>query len=171
MKKKFIIALMLTMSLFLVGCGASKEESSDTTETVETKETSEPAESAETVEVSETSEATETVEVTENTDDTASDSSEVITGEQALAAVHNYCLSVFPELKEYEESGDYGMYWDIASEDENEIVIIYRSYTGAIDRYYIDPKTGETYVTEFVSGITDGEEKTGETLNIKDYIE
>ncbi len=52
----------------------------------------------------------------------------------------------------------------------DQIVVLFRSYTGALVRYYIDPASGETYVTEFVSGITPEEERTEETLNVKDYI-
>ena len=33
-----------------------------------------------------------------------------------------------------------------------------------------DAKTGETYVTEFVPGITDEEQRTGETFNIRDHL-
>ena len=39
-----------------------------------------------------------------------------------------------------------------------------------IVRFYIDSATGETYITEYVSGITDEEEPTGETFNVKDYF-
>ena len=69
------------------------------------------------------------------------------------------------------ESDDYTLYWNVESSDAEQIVVAYRSYTAAIIRYYIDVQTGDTYVTEFVSGITDGEEKTGETFNVRDYIE
>ena len=54
--------------------------------------------------------------------------------------------------------------------EKGEIVILYRSYTAAQIRYYIDPNTGDTYVTEFVPGITDEEERTEETFNVKDYM-
>lgn len=43
------------------------------------------------------------------------------------------------------------------------------SYTAAQIRYYIDRNTGDTYVTEFVPGMTDGEGKTDEQFNVKDY--
>ena len=39
-----------------------------------------------------------------------------------------------------------------------------------IVRYYIHPVSGETYVTEFVPGITEEEKRTDETLNVKDYM-
>ena len=94
-----------------------------------------------------------------------------ITDEQALSAIRNYCYAKNPELESIEEDGEYPVYWEIASSDENEIVVLFRSYTGAEIRYYIDPVSGETYVTEFVSGITDEEERTDESFNVKDYYE
>ena len=38
-------------------------------------------------------------------------------------------------------------------------------------RYYINPTTGETYVTEYVEGITPEEERTEESLNVRDYLQ
>ncbi len=49
--------------------------------------------------------------------------------------------------------------------------MLFRSYTGAEVRYHIDRAAGETYVTEFVSGITEKEERTDETFNIRDYLD
>ena len=94
-----------------------------------------------------------------------------ITDEQAISAIKNYCYNNQPDLKEIEESGDYEIYWDVVSSDEKEIVVLYRSYTGAQVRYYIDPVKGEVYVTEFVPGITDEEEKTDESFNVRDYLD
>ena len=68
------------------------------------------------------------------------------------------------------ESDDYTIYWVIDSSDDNQVVVLYRSYTAAQVRYYIDRATGETYVTEFVPGITEEEERTDETFNINDYV-
>ena len=92
-----------------------------------------------------------------------------LSDEQALSAVKNYCLANDPELESLVNSGDYPVYWDIASSDEQEIVVLFRSYTGAQIRYYVDRATGETYVTEFVPGITPEEERTEEQLNAWDY--
>ena len=93
----------------------------------------------------------------------------VITEEQALAAIKDYCYRMNPDLEEIEQAGEYPVYWEVESGDEEEIVILFRSYTGAEVRYYIDPDTGDTYVTEFVSGITPEEERTDENFNIRDY--
>ena len=93
-----------------------------------------------------------------------------ISSAEAIDAVKKYNFESIPGLEEMTKSDDYTIYWDIASEDDNQIVGIFRSYTGSINRYYIDKKTGEVYETVQVPGIIDDEEKTGERLNIKDYI-
>ena len=91
-----------------------------------------------------------------------------ISEEQALAAVRQYCFSIDLGLESIVNAGEYPVYWDVSS-DENGIVVLFRSYTGAQIRYYVDPLTGDTYVTEFVPGITAAEERTAETLNVRDY--
>lgn len=67
-------------------------------------------------------------------------------------------------------AGEYQVSWDIVSSNAQEIVVLYVAYTGAQIRYYIDPATGETYVTEFVPGITAEEERTSESFNARDYL-
>ena len=96
---------------------------------------------------------------------------DILTDDQILSAVKNYCYISNPDLKDIEEKGEYPVYWEVTSSDENETVILFRSYTGALVRYYVDPATGDTYVTEFVEGITSEEERTDESFNIKDYLE
>ena len=93
-----------------------------------------------------------------------------LTDEQALSAVKNYCYEKNPDLEEIVKAGEYPVYWDVSSSDEQEIVILFRSYTGAQNRYYIDRSSGDTYVTEFVPGITDEEQKTDESFNIRDHL-
>ena len=66
--------------------------------------------------------------------------------------------------------GEYQVYWEVESSSEQEIVVLYRSYTSAQIRYHIDRSTGETYVTEFVPGITAAEERTDESFNLWDYV-
>ena len=68
-------------------------------------------------------------------------------------------------------SGDYGAYFDVSASDSGEIVVLYRSYTAAQIRYYIDPATGDVYVTELVPGIIDEEQRTAESFNIGKYLE
>ncbi|MCR4947143.1 MAG: hypothetical protein K5929_09415 [Lachnospiraceae bacterium] len=142
MKKAVVMALILGMAVMTVGCGAKNE----------VKDNTEPAE-----------------ESGEQGEDTSSE--EALTGEEALTAVENYCYEANPDLEGIVEDGEYEVYWDIASEAEDEIVILYHSYTGSLNRYYIDPVSGDTYVTEFVPGITDEEEQTEESFNIFDYLE
>ncbi len=113
-------------------------------------------------------EAAETSE--ENSTETKAETSGDITEEMALSAIENYCYTTNPDLKSGVDDGTYTVYWDIESSDDKEIVVLYRSYTAAEVRYYIDRATGDTYVTEFVSGITPEEERTDENFNIKEYI-
>ena len=91
--------------------------------------------------------------------------------EQAVNTIRRYCLNNDPELAGIESAGEYPVYWTVEAENENEIVVLFRSYTGAQVRYHIDPVSGNTYVTEFVPGITPGEERTEETLNVWDYTD
>lgn len=93
-----------------------------------------------------------------------------LSDEQALAAIRRYCYITDPDLEDIVDAGEYPVYWELASRDEQETVVLFRSYTGAQIRYYIDPVSGETYVTEFVPGITAEEERTEESLNAWDYL-
>ncbi len=93
-----------------------------------------------------------------------------ITQEQALEAIKNYCLANNPDLEGMADSEDYTTYFDVSTNENGEIVVLFRSYTAAQIRYYVDPATGEVYVTELVPGIIDDEQKTDETFNIKDYM-
>lgn len=94
-----------------------------------------------------------------------------ITDDQAVSAVRNYCLAANPELLNSVNGGEAPVYWDLSSSDENQIVVVFRSYTGSLNRYYIDPVSGEAYVTEFVPGVMEKEQRTGETLNVKNYLQ
>ena len=100
----------------------------------------------------------------------AADDTGKITSDQALEAIRNYCIQNNTDLEEMLNSDEQTIYWDVESSDENQIVVLYRSYTAALVRYYINSTTGETYVTEFVPGITEEEERTDESFNLKDYI-
>ena len=89
---------------------------------------------------------------------------------QALSAVRRYCCAVDPNLEEIVNAGEYEVYWEVASGDARETTVLYRSYTGAQMRFYIDRVTGEAYVTEFVPGITPEEVRTEESLNVWDWV-
>ena len=93
-----------------------------------------------------------------------------VTDEQAVTAVKNYCLAANPDLEGIVDAGEYPVYWDVSSSDEHEIVVLFRSYTGALVWYHVDPASGETYATQSVPGITAEEERTDESLNVWDYL-
>ena len=93
-----------------------------------------------------------------------------LTKEQALDAVKNYCFASNPDLKEVVDSKEATVYWEVSENTDNEIVVLYRSYTGSETRFYIDPVSGETYITELVPGIIDQEQRTDESFNVKDYL-
>ena len=94
-----------------------------------------------------------------------------ITEEQALAAIKKYCIEGNPDLENIVNAGEYTVYWNVETVDDDEIVVLYRSYTGAQLRYHIDRFSGSTYSKEFVPGITDEEQWTDEYFNAKDYID
>lgn len=93
-----------------------------------------------------------------------------LSDQQALAAIKQYCLVNNPDLESIVNAGDQQVYWDIQSSTDTEIVVLFRSYTGALIRYYIDPVSGESYATEFVPGITSEEQRTEESFNAKDFL-
>ena len=93
-----------------------------------------------------------------------------LSDEQALTAIRNYCIRNNPDLENIANEGEYPTYWEVTASSETEVVVLYRSYTGAQVRYYIDRATGSAYVTEFVPGITPEEARTEETLNVRDYL-
>ena len=97
-------------------------------------------------------------------------SSGTLSDEQALAAIRNYCIAVNPDLANFADTEEFSTYWELASSDASQVVVLFRSYTGALVRYYIDRATGDTYVTEFVPGITPEEMRTEESLNVRDYL-
>jgi hypothetical protein len=148
---------------------AEKQETIQKTEQVTTvSDTTEALTEAKEVTTEEkTTEEKSTEEVTTGT---AMEASETITEQRALEAIKQYSYLKDPNLKDMENSDEYTIYWDVSTNENNEIVVLYRSYTAAEIRYYINPSSGETYVTEFVQGITDEERKTEETFNIRDYL-
>ena len=91
--------------------------------------------------------------------------------DDAILAIRNYCFSQNPDLRQIVEAGEYPDYWYIYSAEGDEIVVAFRSYTGAQNYYHIDSISGYTYVTTFVPGISSEEEITDETLNAWDYVE
>lgn len=158
MKKKMILAVLCGMALCLAACGNKDEKEGDHKDAAESV-----------IEFDQTDKE-ETTETKEEEKSESSDKAEMITKEQALEAIKNYCYTNDPGLKDMEGSDEYTLFWDVTTNDADEIVVLYRSYTAAEIRYYIDPASGETYVTELVPGIIDEEQRTEETLNIRDYL-
>ena len=99
-----------------------------------------------------------------------SEPEKIVTDEQAVTAIREYCHVNNPDLEDIENAGEYPVYWDVESATDQEIVVLFRSYTGAQIRYYIDRISGNTYVTEYVPGITDEEERTDEEFSVWDYL-
>ena len=176
MKKKMTLFALCFMCVGLMACGTQTTNTSvkqtETSTTTVAEQTSKPTEAAqqETTEAA-TQEQTEAVqtEMPETTTSVQTDS-EAISEDQALDAIKNYCFTNNPELKNMASSDEYTIYWNVTSNTANEIVVLYRSYTGAETRYYIDPVSGETYSTELVPGIIDEEQRTEESFNVKDYM-
>lgn len=102
--------------------------------------------------------------------DGADETAETLSDEQALSAIRNYCFMTNPSLADIVKAEEYPVYWEIERSDEQEAVVLFRSYTGALKRFYIDRSTGEAYVTEYVPGITPEEQRTDETPNVRDYL-
>ena len=172
--KKMIVLLMCCTLTMLAACGAKTETGSETG--VNTESISEPEsevlteaipEPEKEVQTEETPEP-EKEELTEATPEPAKN--DTITKDQALEAIRQYCFDTNPGLKEMIASEDYTIYWDVTTDDSGEIVVLYRSYTGAEIRYYIDPESGDAHTTELVPGIIDEEQPSDETLNVRDYM-
>ena len=165
MKKGIFLVSGIVLSLGLMACGSSNNGSN-----VEPEENLPVITLVDTDEDNQESNNVVTDDSNANTDDKEV-ASTAISDDQALAAIKKYCMETNPDLKDKVDSEDYTIYWNIESSDESQIVVLYRSYTAAEVRYYIDRISGDTYVTEYVQGITEQEERSPETLNVKDYIE
>lgn len=90
-----------------------------------------------------------------------------ITEEMAYAGVNNYCHITY-DWSIAEEIPDimYVVNWD---ETETEYVVMFRSYTGAYEYFYVDKASG---VTRIVSYEPVQQKETDEgTINIWDYLE
>ncbi len=175
MKKK-IVLLLCCMTLAMTACGKGNgedasqgnqdaaQESQDATQQGDNAQ----ADNTQTEDAQDgTAQTGETDSVIETDQDAAKGP---ITEDQAMEAIKQYCYANNSDLKEMEDSNDYTIYWDVTTNEKGEIVVLFRSYTGAESRYYIDPETGETYGTELVPGIIDEEQRTEESFNVRDYL-
>lgn len=90
-----------------------------------------------------------------------------ITEEMAYAGVNNYCHITYDwSIAEEIPNIMYVVNWD---EMETEYVVMFRSYTGAYEYFYVDKASG---VTRIVSYEPVQQKETDEgTINIWDYLE
>lgn len=164
--RKLIIPVVLCMAVLLTACGGDKAKETSALSGSADTETS--AQQAETGTSAEQEAAQKEQPSAEN--DMEGKTAAVLTEEQAYAAVINYNKAIGSGYDEEMNSEGYSEYWNVTTNEDGQIVVLYRSYTAAQIRYYIDPASGETYVTELVPGIIDEEQKTGETFNAWDYL-
>lgn len=183
MKKKLILLMLCCMAFSATACGSDSKKETESVlepipveETVQTAEQAAPAATApETTAPAEEAagptaaqQSASTAPVAEQAG-AATDGS-AITEQQALDAVKKYCIANNPDLADKVDSDEYTVYWEVSTNEANEIVVLYRSYTGSETRYYIDPVTGEAYATDRVPGIIDEEQRNDESLNVRDYM-
>ena len=185
--KKFInlttIVVMLCMlATMACGCsGKSKEEETTAESTVAEAIATDAETSAEATEATiaaaseETTAATtaettvatveETTAATEATTAAETEAANLITDEMAYDAIRNHCLLENSEFASLSPEN-----WVIISSTDTQVVVLFTSYTGSENRYYIDRATGNTTVTELVPGIIDEEQPTGESFNVRDHL-
>lgn len=187
--KKFINLTTIAVSLCILAtmaCGCSEKNSEEETQAINESTVTEATSATvvepyvATIETTTTTTAEETIVTTvestiESVEETSATTveatiSDVITDEMAVDAITNRCVLENPDLTTMMAEGNYTFYWEVVSSTDSQVVVLYRSYTGAEIRYYIDRVTGNTTVTELVPGIIDEEQATGETFNARDHI-
>ncbi|MCR5255027.1 MAG: hypothetical protein K6D96_03775 [Acetatifactor sp.] len=172
--KKIMIIIIAVLICLCVVAGVIYYMKSSTTEknakTVEAEKIDEET-------VTETETKTEAGTESEADTETETDEGSVNESESAdieetelVEAVRNYCYEQNPDLKDVEDDEEYPVYWEVSDENDTQVVVVFRSYTGALNRFYIDKATGDTYVTEYVPMVMEEEEQTGESFNVKDYL-
>ena len=173
-----IIAITLCMAMPIASCG-NKEETEHVSEAVEALDDVEQNTVVPSIEDQEVNpvvpdaasdNTTENISSELEADTTLDNGADSISEDQAYAAVINYCKATIPDFSDEINTEGFSEYWDVSTNEDGEIVVLYRSYTAAQTRYYIDSVTGDTYVTELVPGIIDDEQRTGETFNVRDYL-
>lgn len=157
MKKLLTLFLIFCMTFCMAACGSADENSGSASEN--TAVTDQNASAG----------ADENGTAAEQTEETA-ETAELLTENQVLQAVKNYCFEVNPDLDTLAEQEEYDVDWEVSTNENNEIVVLFRSYTGSETRYYVDPASGDVHTTELVPGIMDEEQPSEETFNVKDYM-
>ena len=160
--RKMTMMILCCMALLLAGCSTGSE--------IKTEAPSEAETEAPTREQEQAPSEAEAEAPAQGQEQAPSEAdTDTLTQEQALEAIKNYCFANNPELESMAESDEYTVYWDVTTNEKDEIVVLFRSYTGSETRYYVDPVSGETYVTERVPGIIEDEQRTDESFNVRDY--
>ena len=170
------LTFLCCMALLLAGCSTGSNTKTEapaqeqTTSEIETEAPSETETEAPAQEQAPSEAETEALTQEQEQEQAPSEAdTDTLTQEQALEAVKSYCIANNPELESMAESDEYTIYWDVTTNEKDEIVVLFRSYTGSESRYYVDPVSGETYVTERVPGIIEDEQRTDESFNVRDY--
>lgn len=184
MKKIVFAAMCMAAAISLTGCGekqgnpagavdqTAEQEASDQDMTEETSADNAEDKGALEDHAEDSEAPADLAEDNETSEDHAEDNDAGdLSQEQVLASVKNYCYDKNPDMKDKENSDEYTMGWEVSQNENGEIVVMLRSYTGAQIRYYVDPSSGDAYVTELVPGIIDEEQRTDEILNVREYLE
>ena len=121
-----------------------------------------------------TSETTSALVQTSSSSETSAIDTDVVQGpltdEEALEGFTNYLHFKIKGLQEILDEGKYPCTWGIASSDDEKIMIMFKSYTGALFRYHIDRVSGKTYVTNYVVE-TNSYVRTKESFNVRNFID
>lgn len=161
MRKKIVtVFLAVSVACMAFGCGdPSKEDKESITDTKKVEATTEETTVEET-----TKESGE--ETNKETSKTEANGSE-LTEDVVLKAITKYCYDANPNLATADK-GSY--YFSVFETTEDEIVIVFRSYTGALIYYHVAIATGDVYSMEYVPVIMDEPQPGEEKFNVNDYI-
>ena len=157
-KRLCCIIAALILAALLPGCG-TKDAAADHSPRPTAASTAAPEHTS-------TPESTTAPESPDVPEHTAAPKSE-ITQEMAYAGVNNYCHITY-DWSIAEEIPDimYVVNWD---ETETEYVVMFRSYTGAHELFYVDKASGVTRIV-FYEPVQQKETDEG-TINIWDYLD
>lgn len=90
-----------------------------------------------------------------------------ITAEMAYEGVNNYCHSQY-DWSMAAENPDM-MYVKMGEETDSDYQVVFRSYTGALVRFYVDKTSGTTRMVESVPAL--GVDSVAGTIDLHDYLE
>ncbi len=90
-----------------------------------------------------------------------------ITKEMAYEGVNNYCHEIYDWSVAEENSSI--MYVEMGEETENEYLVKFRSYTGALVYFYVNKSNGTTRIVEYSPSFEEKNEVG--TINIGEYLD